>query len=185
MSSRSSHTRRKGRRRSRGGLIALAILLGVVMLGWLAYEMDWIGPGSTPTSPAYRVIIGDDEFVVELALTPRSRFRGLSNRARLSPDQGMLFVFPEPSDNAFVMRECYWPIDVAFIDAQRRIITIHQMQVERDPKVPDEVLTRYPPDAPATYVLEVLGGELARRGIRVGDRVEFSAAVRDKLDEAR
>ncbi len=119
------------------------------------------------------VTINGHTFRVELALTEARRHKGLGGRTRLAEDRGMLFVFRKPGLQTFVMRDCEIPLDVAFLDADRRIIKIHEMQVEWDRagRVP------YASDGPAQYALEVPGGVFAKLGIKQGDVVEFSDRV--------
>ncbi|MCG3179154.1 MAG: hypothetical protein BIFFINMI_01486 [Phycisphaerae bacterium] len=167
--------RRIARRRVRrrvwlGGGLVLLLLLGAG--GWWRLRHMEAGP-------AYTVAIGPSRFVVEVAADDVSRYRGLSGRARMADDAGMLFVYPaeRPKDDmVFVMRRCLFDIDIAFINAQRKIVTIHTMKVE-PPDTPEAYLVRYPATADAQFALEVRGGQFARRGIRVGDAAEFSPEI--------
>ena len=94
---------------------------------------------------------------------------------------GMLFVLPSPRHLGMVMRDCPIPIDVAFVDAMGRVVSIHEM-VPEPPRRPDEALFRYesrlpeyPSGEPVQFALETAGGRLADLGLRVGDRLHFPA----------
>jgi hypothetical protein len=145
-----------------------ALLAGLVLLPAAGCKSE---PESLPRQA--EVTINGHTFRVELAMTEARRHKGLGGRTRLAEDQGMLFIFRRAERQTFVMRNCEIPIDVAFLDADRRIVRIHEMQVEwdRSGRVP------YSSGGPAQYALEVAGGVFAKLGIEEGDVVEFSDRV--------
>jgi uncharacterized membrane protein (UPF0127 family) len=78
-----------------------------------------------------------------------------------------------------VMRDCPAPIDVAFLDAQGRVVALHSMPAE-PPRRPDESpfdyerrLPAYPSRAPAQFAIELAGGRLAQLGVGVGAQLAF------------
>ncbi|MFO1428166.1 MAG: DUF192 domain-containing protein, partial [Steroidobacteraceae bacterium] len=81
---------------------------------------------------------------------------------------GMLFVSRESRAQAMWMKNTFIPLDMLFIDARGRIVRIFERTV------PQSLETLSHPD-PVKAVLELRGGECARRGLRVGDRVEHPA----------
>ncbi len=117
-----------------------------------------------------RVIVNGESFSVEIADTSAARGRGLGGRGSLAEDKGMLFVFDSAKPQDFYMLECYFAIDIAFIDAEGRIINLETMAMEPDPARP---LRRYPSHRPAKYILETVGGTWRRIGAAAGMRVEF------------
>ncbi|MFP4355158.1 MAG: DUF192 domain-containing protein [Phycisphaerae bacterium] len=145
------------------------LFLGLpVLLGALAYGAWRLWPTEPPT-----VTINGHTFQVELALTEPQRRTGLMGRTELAEDRGMLFVFGRAQPLSFYMKNCEIPLDVAFIDASKRIVKIHTMQVEWD-----RVGRRnYHSGADVQYALEVYGGVLEKLGIKEGDRVIFSDGV--------
>ena len=86
----------------------------------------------------------------------------------LPADQGMLFVNEAPRVSYFWMKNTYIPLDMLFIDSRGRIAAIF---ANTTPHSLDPV----GPDVPVKAVLELRGGEAARRGIRTGDRVLHAA----------
>jgi uncharacterized membrane protein (UPF0127 family) len=134
--------------------------------------------------PTVDVVIAGERFALEVARDPLVQARGLGGRSWIDPHGGMLFVFPAPRATAFVMRDCPVPIDVAFLDAAGRVISIHAMQPE-PPRGPDESaaayearLRPYPSGLPARYAIETAGGRMRELGLRGGDVVELPAEVR-------
>jgi len=144
-------------------------------------------PGSTaaPATPSETIFlpIGGETFTLELALDPATRQRGLGGRSQLSPSGGMFFAFRSPRPLSMVMRDCPEPIDVAFLDAEGRVVAVHAMAPE-PPRRPGESsfqyerrLAEYPSGAPAQFAVEVAGGRLAQLGIGVGTRLAFDSAT--------
>ncbi len=103
---------------------------------------------------------------VEIVDTPESRETGLMHRNHLDEMAGMLFVFRSSGALKFWMKNTEIPLDMIFADANRRIIGIVVNAVPYSERPVG-------PDAASEYVLEVNGGFSARRGVKVGDRLEF------------
>ena len=110
--------------------------------------------------------------MLELAITPQERSRGLSNREHLAPDGGMVFVFSQASTLSFWMKETLIPLDILFLDSERRIVNIHTMHPQ--PGVPTGQLTLYRSTSPAQYAVEVNAGIAAELGLEAGMVVEFT-----------
>jgi uncharacterized membrane protein (UPF0127 family) len=105
-------------------------------------------------------------FRVELARTPDEQSRGLMFRPHLAPDAGMLFLFEGQEVHNFWMKNTLIPLDMLFIDRDRKIVGIVE-------NAEPQTLTSRRVDQPSKYVLEIGGGVAARLGIRSGTRVEF------------
>ncbi len=103
---------------------------------------------------------------VEIVQTNEERMHGLMLREKLPEGQGMLFVFEESRIQAFWMRNTFIALDIAFIDADGRIIDIQRM-------APLDETKSYLSPAPVPYVLEVNAGWFAQHGIKVGEVVKF------------
>jgi uncharacterized membrane protein (UPF0127 family) len=105
-------------------------------------------------------------FQVEVADTPAKRERGLQYRKDLAHDRGMIFLFPTESPQSFWMKNTPIPLDMIFINRERRIVGI----VEET--LPFSLDSRSV-GAPSQYVLEINGGLSKGYGIRAGDTVRF------------
>lgn len=127
--------------------------------------------------PTREVVIGGERFRLEVAAEPQVMYRGLGGRKVIPRNGGMLFVYPVPGPLAFVMRDCPVPIDVAFLDAEGRVVNVLTMQPE-PPRRPDESVAAYegrlpnhPSAGPAQYAIELAGGRFAELGVGKGDRI--------------
>jgi hypothetical protein len=106
---------------------------------------------------------------VEIADTEPVRQRGLMFRERLAPNEGMVFVFPEPGDYPFWMKNTLIPLDILWLDRQARIVSIARSV----PPCKADPCPSYPPDAAASYVIEVVSGFARQHGLKVGDVVKL------------
>ena len=107
---------------------------------------------------------GRHQFKVEIAETQAQMTQGLMFRRSLAPDAGMLFDYKAPTVATMWMRNTLIPLDMLFVDAQGRIINIHQRAV---PQSLDLIAAA----APVRAVIELNGGTAARLSIEPGDRV--------------
>lgn len=116
--------------------------------------------------PTTAISINGHRLIVELAATPPTRSCGLSRRAALDVDRGMLFVYPRPKVRTFWMKDTWIPLSIAFLDDSGNIINIEHMS-------PDQTGRKYYSRVPAMYALEVNQGWFRRHGVKAGDRVEM------------
>lgn len=92
----------------------------------------------------------------------KERSLGLSRSQPLGKDEGMVFIFPKSERYGFWMKEMKYPIDIVWMDEQKRVV---HMEKCVDPGTYPKVFT---PDAEARYVLEVSCGWIDRNDIRRG-----------------
>ncbi len=107
-------------------------------------------------------------FTVELATNDAERERGLMFRKELPEGRGMLFDFKEERAVSFWMRNTFIPLDMIFIRADGRILSIAENTKPRSDAL-------VPSGGPVRAVLEVIGGTAKKLGIAPGDRVESPA----------
>ena len=104
-------------------------------------------------------------FAVEMAVTPEEQAKGLMFRKQLPEGQGMLFDFHHEQPTSFWMKNTYIPLDMIFIRADGRILSIAENTVPLS-----EALV--PSGGPVRAVLEVIAGTCKKLGIAPGDRVK-------------
>ena len=139
-------------------LLSLAAA-GAILAYWLPAKNP---PGTWPL--AIDSDGGMHHFVVELALTPEERGRGLMFRESLADHAGMLFVFDRPSVWTMWMKNTPLSLDMLFLDPDGII-----QRIEHD-TIPESTTSIVSP--PNTlYVLELRAGVARKLGIRAEDRV--------------
>lgn len=147
-------------------------ILGILcLLSWVACNQQPAEKSTTQTGTQIpegrqRIVIGKNNLFVEVVQTDEERMKGLMFREELPEDQGMLFVFEFSRIQSFWMRNTFIPLDIAFIDAEGKIVDIQHME-------PIDESKSYVSAAPALYVLEVNAGWFKRHGVKVGDMVKF------------
>ena len=131
------------------------------------------GPsGLDPSNPATIITLPDGaEIKAELALTRDAQVQGMMFRTNLRPDEGMLFPFEEMAPRAFWMFQTLIPLDIIWLDDNKRIVEI-------SPNSPPcrtvaEDCPSYGGSAHSTYVLELAAGQAAAHQLNVGSQLEF------------
>ncbi len=112
------------------------------------------------------ITIDGPPIYVELATTSAQQQRGLMHRRMMLEDWGMVFAFSGDRRRSFWMENTLIPLDMLFVDRRGRVVSFIESA---------EPLTRTPrpSEGPARYVIELNAGQVAARGINVGDTVRF------------
>lgn len=108
------------------------------------------------------------ELPVRMAVTPAERQHGLMEVAELPDGTGMAFLFEDDRVGGFWMSGTLVPLDIAYVDAEGKVVTILTML----PCTQDPCPT-YPPTGPYRNTLEVPGGFFERIGFGPDWRVTF------------
>jgi uncharacterized protein len=108
---------------------------------------------------------GAERFTVWVADTPARQAQGLMFVADLPADRGMVFMHQPPRVANMWMKNTYVELDMLFV-AGGRIVKIA-------PRTRPHSLETIGSEVPVAAVIELRGGEAARRGIEVGDRVRI------------
>jgi len=107
---------------------------------------------------------------VEVVATPAKRRKGLMYRREMGRREGMLFVFPEEEKRTFWMKNTYLPLDIIYLDRERRVVSISKGAKPLS-------TSRYPSEGPAMYVLEVLAGVAGELGVQKGQQLEVEGQL--------
>lgn len=113
--------------------------------------------------PSIKLTAGMHVIQAEVAQTDRERAIGLMHRKTMPANNGMLFVFEEPSPQCFWMRNTLLPLSIAFIADDGSVVNIADM------KPLDE--TSHCSAKPVRYALEMNQGWFAKRGIKAGSKL--------------
>jgi len=116
-----------------------------------------------------QIKIGDKIIDIELAVTPAKKAKGLSGRANISVDYGMLFIFDDYQIRTFWMKGMLAPIDIIWINDDIIVGINDNLPI---PKAGEELVYYYSP-AEINRVLEVAAGTARANNWQVGDRLEY------------
>lgn len=103
---------------------------------------------------------------MEIANTDYETETGLMFRSQMKDSESMLFIFEAEEPRAFWMKNTYVPLDIIFIGANKRIVSIQRNAAPLNEK-------SLPSDGPAQFVLEVKGGYCDKHNIQAGDFVDW------------
>ena len=110
--------------------------------------------------PRVTLSAGIHQIDVQVAQTPGQREIGLMYRAEMPQHEGMLFVFEQPAEQCFWMRNTLLPLTAAFIADDGTVVNLADMK----PKTLDSHCSA----KAVRYVLEMNQGWFARKGIKPG-----------------
>ena len=157
-----------------GGVGALVLPLSLLMAA--------AGPTTAPVESKpvrEQVVIAGETFRLELAVTEKTRTRGLGGRTKIDNDGGMLFVFRHARQRTFWMKDCLVDIDAMFLDDRGRVTAVHKMK-KQPPRADNESvaayehrLKHYSSRRPCRFVIELKPGSIDRLEIKPGQTIKL------------
>ncbi|NJD29967.1 MAG: DUF192 domain-containing protein [Chloroflexi bacterium] len=116
-------------------------------------------PVALQALPTTTIRLDEQPLHVAVADTPDARRRGLTGVGDLGSLDGLLFVYPAPTDTTFHMRGVPIPLDLAFFDAGGRWLATLPMAVCEAEPCPS-----YRAPGPFRWAVETEAGGLAGLG---------------------
>ena len=129
-------------------------LIGLVAGTALAQEQPQL------TLPRVPLQAGIYQIDAQVALTPDQRQIGLMYRPDMPQHEGMLFVFEQPSEQCFWMKNTLLPLTAAFVADDGTIVNLADMK----PRTTDSHCSA----KPVRFVLEMNQGWFAKKAIKAG-----------------
>jgi uncharacterized protein len=126
-----------------------------------APSMPALPTKAQPQLQTIRLWLGSEELKTELALTREQEETGMMFRTNMAENAGMLFVFGQPMQASFWMKNCPLPLSCAYIDPAGNIVEIHEMK-------PEDTNSIVAASKNIEYVLEVNQGWFQRHHIDPG-----------------
>jgi uncharacterized membrane protein (UPF0127 family) len=114
--------------------------------------------------PRVRLAAGMHQIDAQVASTPDQRQTGLMHRKEMPQHEGMLFVFEQPSQQCFWMKNTLLPLAIAFVADDGTIVNIDEMA--------PQTLESHCSTKPVRYVLEMNTGWFTKKGIKAGAKLE-------------
>ena len=128
---------------------------------------------SEPELPSSPVTLPNGTVIqAELATSFGERQRGLMNRTELAVGRGMLFEFEQAALHRFWMFGTLIPLDIIWLDPDRRVVFISADTPPCESSNPGECPT-FGAQQPSRFVLELAGGQAAANGLRLGDQLKW------------
>ena len=109
----------------------------------------------------------------EVMIKDEDRAMGLMFRPSLPLDHGMLFLFERPDFHGIWMKNCKFPIDILWLDADHKVVHLAEKVPPCTAKL-DSNCEVYSPIARASYVVELNAGQARREKALVGSTVAFT-----------
>lgn len=110
--------------------------------------------------PRVTLMAGMHKIDAQVASTPAQRMTGLMHRRQMPQHEGMLFVFEQPSQQCFWMKNTLLPLAIAFVEDDGTIVNIDEMA--------PQTLDSHCSVRPVRYVLEMNQGWFDKKRVRPG-----------------
>lgn len=139
------------------------VITGLIMLLGFAFYYYVQHPLSATA------VINNTTFILELAVTPQEKEKGLGGRKALLPKHGMLFNYDHKEQFGFWMKDMQFPLDFVWIDGTTVVDLTQNVPVYTESKI-----TTVQPQVPVDKVLELNAGEIEQYNIKIGDTIVFN-----------
>ena len=143
--------------------VSAACRLPLLLAAGLSCASALAQPSAQLDLPRTQLTAGMFRIDVQLATTPQQRQIGLMNRREMPQTEGMLFIFEQPAEQCFWMKNTLIPLTAAFIADDGAIVNLADM------KPLDE--TSHCSAKPVRYVLEMNQGWFAAKHIKAGNKL--------------
>lgn len=124
------------------------------------------------------VVFKQTSFMAEVAATEQEKAKGLMYRQNLAKDRCMFFVYSEDGFHGIWMKNCLIALDVAWIDAEGRVVETTEHAPPCSPMRGDDCPT-YGGTVLARYFVEFPAGTFKRLGLKKGDRLGWDITLDD------
>ena len=111
-----------------------------------------------------KLTTGMHQIDAQIAGTPEQRQTGLMLRREMPQHEGMIFVFDQPDQQCFWMKNTLIPLSAAFISDDGVIVNIEEMK--------PLALDAHCSAQPVRFVLEMNKGWFTKKGIKAGSKLK-------------
>jgi uncharacterized membrane protein (UPF0127 family) len=113
--------------------------------------------------PRVKLSAGMHQIDAQVARTNDERATGLMHRKEMAQHEGMLFVFEQPTQQCFWMKNTLLPLSAAFVADDGTVVNVEDMKPQS--------LDSHCSVKPVRYVLEMNKGWFDKKGIKPGFRI--------------
>ena len=116
----------------------------------------------------FEIKVGEKKLLLELAMTPEKREKGLMYRNSLQSGVGMIFVFESPQPMRFWMKNTRIPLDIGYFSPEGLLKELHRGK-------PFDLSGMPSSSNSLQFVIELNAGDYQKLGIRIGDKIDLKA----------
>ena len=138
----------------------------ITLLACVALFSSSVQAQDAPQMNLQRVALsaGMHRIDAQVALNPEQRQIGLMFRRDMPQHEGMIFVFEQPTQQCFWMKNTLLPLTAAFVADDGTIVNLVDMK--------PQTLDAHCSDKPVRYVLEMNKGWFVKKGIKAGSKLK-------------
>lgn len=141
----------------------MAATTAMALAGWSVVQAQAL---DAPQMDLQRVKLSAGLYQIDtqVAATPEQRQIGLMFRKEMPQQEGMIFVFEQPSQQCFWMKNTLLPLTAAFVGDDGTIVNLEDMKPLS--------LDSHCSVKPVRYVLEMNKGWFEKKGIKAGSKLK-------------
>ncbi len=124
------------------------------------------------------LVAKNTRFMTEVAVTSMEQQKGLMYRQSLAKDRCMIFLYGEDGEHAIWMKNCLISLDVAWVDAEGRIVGLISDIPPCSPMLGDNC-PNYGADFLCRHFIEFPVGTFKRLGLKKGDKLGWELQLDD------
>lgn len=125
-------------------------------------------PESKSVEDRFPIKVGGQVVRMQLAILLNESQKGLMFRQTLGADEGMIFLYDQPQQMSFWMRNVELPLDIGFFDATGELKEIHPMYPHDERPVASR-------SRQLQFALEMNQGWYRRAGVKPGAKLDLDA----------
>jgi uncharacterized membrane protein (UPF0127 family) len=119
----------------------------------------------------FEIQVAEKKLLLELAITPEKREKGLMYRDDLQSGEGMIFVFESPQPMRFWMKNTRIPLDIGYFSPDGRLKELHRGK-------PFDLSGMPSRSNFLQFVIELNAGDYKKLGICLGDKIDLPALAK-------
>jgi len=118
----------------------------------------------------FAIKVGDRTVQMQIAALPEEMPKGLMYRKSMGADEGMLFVYPSPTQLSFWMRNTEIPLNIGFFDASGELKETYEMYPHDERSVASHARN-------LQFALEMNQGWYKQAGVKPGAKLDLKAVA--------
>jgi uncharacterized protein len=134
-----------------------------------------IGADFFPNYKKTTISINGINVTMAIASSDEQRIRGLSGIENMNENEGMLFLFDEPSKQGFWMNKMNFPIDIIWLNSNNKVVHIEK---QLEPCKLFLACPVYNPEVESLYVIELRSGFVDDHSIKNDMIIDFDAPTK-------